>query len=399
MEEALRKKWEGLTLIEQESDTMRIEETVLEPLVEKGNRCLLLQLIAERTVNKQAFKTTMSKVWRPEGWIQFKEVGDNRLLAEFQHERDKTKVLQGRPWSFDRNLVCLQELKGHISLQELDFNTEWFWVQAHEMPVASMTREIGRELFSGMVKVVEVETDESGCGWGSSLRARVIVDITKPLIRGRFIKVGGVQNWVPFKYERLPLFCFECGAIIHTKHCQGPNINAKGEQAHQYGPWLRANPPRLGGNDPQRYGGKLNQASNHEQKADSQKWAPSKVAQGGRKSSEEGKGREAMTVETSVLKIVPYRPPEERDHLAQKDPTAGVHQREQKVGSDLPILDEQLSPKREGYTVPEERQKSVELKRERFADEEPLSQDSPLDHPMAVIQGSSKRQLHHGSWT
>ncbi|XP_042983301.1 uncharacterized protein LOC122312703 [Carya illinoinensis] len=217
MEEALQRQWEGLTLTEQENDTMKVESEILEPLVAKGKRCLLIQVNADRVVNKQAFKTTMSKVWKSDGWIQFKELGDNKMLVEFQQERDKEKVLRGRSWSFDRNLVCLQEVDGKSSLWDVVFSTELFWVQAHEMPMACMTRDIGKQLFSGMEKVMEVETDETGCGWGSSLRARVEVNISKPLIRGRFLEIEGENHWIPFKYKRLPMFCYECGAIKHTR--------------------------------------------------------------------------------------------------------------------------------------------------------------------------------------
>lgn len=102
MEEELHKQWEGFTLREQEFDTVRVEKDVLEHLIEKGKRCLLMLINADRVVNREAFRTTMSNVWRPERWIQFKDMGDNRVLVEFQNECDKIKVLNGRPWSFDR---------------------------------------------------------------------------------------------------------------------------------------------------------------------------------------------------------------------------------------------------------------------------------------------------------
>lgn len=47
------------------------------------------------------------------------------------------------------------------------------------------------------------------------MRIKVRIDITRPLIRGRFLKVGDDQVWLPIKYERLPSFCFQCGVIKH----------------------------------------------------------------------------------------------------------------------------------------------------------------------------------------
>lgn len=68
----------------------------------------------------------MIKVWRPDGGIQFREVGENKFLLEFQYERYKEKVMWGRPWSFDRLLVCLKEFKGNTLPKGIYFPKEYF---------------------------------------------------------------------------------------------------------------------------------------------------------------------------------------------------------------------------------------------------------------------------------
>lgn len=63
------------------------------------------------------------------------------------------------------------------------------------------------------------------------------------------MRVGGsYSQWVEFKYERLPVFCYLCGRLDHDeKEClvwlrsAGP-ITAEDKQ---FGPWLRATPERL----------------------------------------------------------------------------------------------------------------------------------------------------------
>lgn len=60
-----------------------------------------------------------------------------------------------------------------------------------------------------------METNENGVGWGAFLRVRILLDITKPLVRGRLLKVQGRSVWIAFQYEKIPKFCFQCGVIRH----------------------------------------------------------------------------------------------------------------------------------------------------------------------------------------
>ncbi|XP_042952219.1 uncharacterized protein LOC122289299 [Carya illinoinensis] len=195
-------------------------------------------IVAERPVNREAFKTTMSKVWKCKSWIQFSEVGTNKFLIEFNHKQDLQQVISGRPWSFDRWLVCLQPFEGHRSINEVLFHTEVFWVQVFNMPFASMTQEVGTQIAEHLGRVLTVQTDERGIGWGKCMRMRVEVDISKALQRGIFLTFEGKKTWVFFKYERLPNFCFKCGVIKHDQ--KGCNEASTSKDKLQYGSWMRA---------------------------------------------------------------------------------------------------------------------------------------------------------------
>jgi len=51
---------------------------------------------------------------------------------------------------------------------------------------------------------------------GSFMRVRVTINITLPLYRGRIICLEeGLEDWVAFKYERLPNICYWCGRLDH----------------------------------------------------------------------------------------------------------------------------------------------------------------------------------------
>ena len=50
---------------------------------------------------------------------------------------------------------------------------------------------------------------------GNFMRFRVAIDISQPLCRGRIISLdGSCENWISFKYERLPNICYGVGGLL-----------------------------------------------------------------------------------------------------------------------------------------------------------------------------------------
>jgi hypothetical protein len=74
---------------------------------------------------------------------------------------------------------------------------------------------IGKGL--GLLLMVE---DNNGAEviFRSYLRILVILDVSKPLNPGFFLsREDGSSTWVSLKYERLDIYCIDCGLIGHTK--------------------------------------------------------------------------------------------------------------------------------------------------------------------------------------
>jgi hypothetical protein len=67
-------------------------------------------------VNKEAFRSVLSHIWRTVGPVVFKEVQDNVWVFEFTNIDDKKRVMEGRPWSFDCQILVLNDLDGSVPL-------------------------------------------------------------------------------------------------------------------------------------------------------------------------------------------------------------------------------------------------------------------------------------------
>ena len=169
--------------------------------------------------------------------------GNNILLFEFELEVDAEKVLQGEPWSFDRHLVILQRFNASKAIKELEFRVCAFWVQIHDFPFKFMTPEMA-EFIGETIRLVIKSNDPIEMKGGTFMRVRVMVDVTRPLCRGRRISFDEeVEGWVAFQYEQLPNICFWCGMLSHdNKDCE-VWLKSKGSlsvEHQQYGHWIRA---------------------------------------------------------------------------------------------------------------------------------------------------------------
>ena len=106
--------WEDLSLCEQERTRIAIIEGEIEETRTHGGWCLIGKIWIGKKVNKEAFMIVLSRIWRTKRGVIFKELDDNLWLFEFDEETDMRRVLERRPWSFDRQILVLTEFNKSI---------------------------------------------------------------------------------------------------------------------------------------------------------------------------------------------------------------------------------------------------------------------------------------------
>lgn len=93
-------------------------------------------------------------------------------------------------------------------------------IPLHDISVHFMNKDVVESLCEvlGEVQKSMKAVDNEG---GYFIRVQILIDVTLPLCRGKVITMeNGDKNWVSFKYERLPNFCFWCGRLTHgDKNC------------------------------------------------------------------------------------------------------------------------------------------------------------------------------------
>ena len=165
----------------------------------------------------------------------------------FKHS-DLERVLEYEPWTYDKHLVIFQRIDNATTVSSLAFNECTFWAQIHDLPIKSMTPELGMSIGNSIGKAVCVAESNDDGVIGRYLRVRVALDISKPLSRGRKLKDNGVVvGWVSFRYESLPNFCYWCGCPMHEDRECDIWLKNKAKSfmdKQQFGPWLHAEQER-----------------------------------------------------------------------------------------------------------------------------------------------------------
>ncbi|XP_027061100.1 uncharacterized protein [Coffea arabica] len=225
--------------------------------VDKGikecQHSLVGKIVGEKIVNFVGVKNFANLAWGyPRGMVVM-VLGPNMFQFIIPSTDDRERILDGGPWIFDSRVLVMEEWYEGVEEDERAFRTAPLWVQAWNLPVHWISKEVGWKIGSIFQEVKEVIVPQVGGKEGRHLKLLVLVDITSPLLRGTTVKLKGALKWISFKYERCPDFCYRCGIIGHSeRNCKVPITVEKSLSDNQYGPWLRANwgkgSPRKGQN-------------------------------------------------------------------------------------------------------------------------------------------------------
>ncbi|PWA93951.1 hypothetical protein CTI12_AA065710 [Artemisia annua] len=181
---------------------------------------LLGRVHTDRPYSFQRMKRALSAAWRPRRPISFQELESNMFLVKLDHFVDLKRVLEDGPWSFERNLVVLKSIDNDEQPSELEMTKVPFWVRLFNVPVSRRDKPYVGSIAAKLGEVMEVD-NAYFVNRGKHIRARVMINITKPLCR--FVTVLNLHNTkvrVHVQYERLPNFCYWCGLLGHTvKEC------------------------------------------------------------------------------------------------------------------------------------------------------------------------------------
>ncbi|KAL8514223.1 hypothetical protein ACS0TY_013373 [Phlomoides rotata] len=234
--------------VREEDDFVTIEEDEVDgrqnlPL------CLIGKVLTSKLFNAFGFLEMMKRAMSPSKGFTAKEIGPNLFSFNFKCHDDLLEIKKREPWHFEKSLVILKEIERGEQPSAMSFTKTNMWVRLYDLPMAARSTKYIQSIASRCGEVVEIDKDSME-GFGCSIRVKVNLDTTQPLKTGlKIVNSDGKPAWIPFKYERLPSFCFLCGVVGHMKReCdfvaeKRELLNIQDDKL-PFGEWIKASPAK-----------------------------------------------------------------------------------------------------------------------------------------------------------
>jgi hypothetical protein len=210
--------------------------------IKQCTNSLLGKLLTTKQIPKQVLYSSLKGIWCNPTGFKITELEDNLFQFSFKKERTITRILKCEPWIIRNVWLKLHLWNRDINIQELEFQRAPLWIQLWGLPLHCKTVAMGLQLGAQLGTVEEAAIYDYPDN-AKIIKIKVQFDINSPIRTGMYIGNGndGI-NWVDFRYENLPLFCFYCGLIGHSAENfeDASAIPLEGATNPRF-PWLRSN--------------------------------------------------------------------------------------------------------------------------------------------------------------
>ncbi|KAF7824555.1 reverse transcriptase [Senna tora] len=228
-----------------DGDTIELEEKK-HVTVEVSKHALVGKVLAPKPLNRRTVRSMLIRSWGFPKGLYIVDLQMNTFLFNFSEADTPNRIMEDAPWSVLGYLVSLQRWVPEVAIHEVDYDLIPFWVQIHGAPLNGISENNARRIAERMGEVLTVENPfmENKIVRGF-MRARVMVDITKPFATGFWVPRGELPKvWVTLSYEKLQGYCYNCGCLGHKqKDCKEKRAMAIWDPSKpRYGPTLGVPP-------------------------------------------------------------------------------------------------------------------------------------------------------------
>jgi hypothetical protein len=189
------------------------------------DRAIVGKVLNPNVLHINTISAALRPAWGNPKGLLFNPAGDNLFVAEFGSKADCDRVMDGSPWVVGRHAVLMKNYDVDVHPQQVVFDRLAIWARILALPNRLMNADRGTVIAATIGLVKKVEADALGRCWGGYMRLRVEVKVKEPLMRAVTVFSSRLQTTESYavQYEHLPIYCFSCGLIGHSKlTCANP---------------------------------------------------------------------------------------------------------------------------------------------------------------------------------
>ncbi|CAB4314211.1 unnamed protein product [Prunus armeniaca] len=157
------------------SEEEAIEIVSLEDLDSlRVERFLLVgHLLTPKAFHQDSLVGTIKSIWHTRERFTVVPLDDPYcMLFSFQNDYDRSKVMKGAPWTFDRSLLVLAFTDGNVDPMTVPLEIQNFWVRIRRIPPIFLTPALGENIGNYIGRFVAIDKGMNGDCLGSFLRVR-----------------------------------------------------------------------------------------------------------------------------------------------------------------------------------------------------------------------------------
>ncbi|GAA0148728.1 hypothetical protein LIER_08091 [Lithospermum erythrorhizon] len=165
-------------LTDEESRPIQLEEEDLADGISECEVSAFAKVLSlkDGSISIQNFTLTMAKAWNCKG-LRVSRVVQSILHIFFPLLEEKKRIMGGRPWCFDNQLVLIKDWGRNIDPLQIDFSECWFWIHLCGLTDEFFTKDVAFKLayvFYGC-EGVKLRKDKMGKKF-FRIRATVVVE-------------------------------------------------------------------------------------------------------------------------------------------------------------------------------------------------------------------------------
>ena len=162
-----------------------------------------------------ALYAEMRSAWNPAKQVRWRRIEDNLFTIQLDCLADWNMALLGGPWLFRNQAVMIEEYDGFTNPTTIILSKIVVWARVLKLPDNYLKEGVIKGMCRNMGEISEVQVALPAGYIGAFVRFRVKLDVHKKLIRFVSITRAGKKEWYQIHYEKLPIFCWECGLMGH----------------------------------------------------------------------------------------------------------------------------------------------------------------------------------------